>query len=26
MVFGKEVGERAFVFDCADLKLSLGGV
>ena len=26
MVFGKEVGERTFVFDCADLKLSLGGV
>lgn len=25
MVFGKEVGERSFVFDCADLKLSLGG-
>lgn len=23
MVFGKEVGERTFVFDCADLKLSL---
>lgn len=23
MVFGKEVGERSFVFDCADLKLSL---
>jgi len=26
MVFGKEVGERSFVFDCADLKMSLGGV
>ena len=25
MGFGKEVGERSFVFDCADLKLSLGG-
>lgn len=25
MVFGKEVGERSFIFDCADLKLSLGG-
>ena len=25
MTFGKEVGERSFVFDCADLKLSLGG-
>ena len=24
MVFGKEVGERTFVFDCADLKLSIG--
>jgi len=26
MVFGKEVGERTFIFDCADLKMSLGGV
>lgn len=26
MVFGKEVGERTFVFDCADLKLSIGGL
>lgn len=25
MVFGKEVGERSFIFDCADLKLSLAG-
>jgi len=25
IVFGKEVGERSFLFDCADLKLSLGG-
>ena len=25
MVFGKEVSERSFVFDCADLKLSLAG-
>jgi hypothetical protein len=24
MVFGKEVGERSFIFDCADLKLSIG--
>lgn len=26
MVFGKEVGERSFVFDCADLKMSIGGI
>ena len=26
MIFGKEVGERVFVFDCADLKLSIGGL
>ena len=26
MTYGKEAGERKFVFDCADLKLSLGGV
>jgi len=26
MVFGKEVGERSFVFDCADLKMSIGGL
>jgi len=25
IVFGKEVGERSFIFDCADLKLSLSG-
>lgn len=25
IMFGKEVGERSFVFDCADLKLSLAG-
>lgn len=25
MVFGKEVNERSFIFDCADLKMSLGG-
>jgi len=25
IVFGKEVGERSFLFDCADLKLSLAG-
>jgi hypothetical protein len=25
MGFGKEVGERKFIFDCADLKLSLSG-
>lgn len=25
MSFGKEIGERSFVFDCADLKLSLAG-
>lgn len=26
MVFGKEVSDRTFVFDCADLKLSLAGL
>jgi hypothetical protein len=26
MVFSKEVGDRKFIFDCADLKMSLGGV
>ena len=26
MVYGKEVGDRTFVFDCADLKMSLGGL
>ena len=25
MVFAKEVSDRKFIFDCADLKLSLGG-
>lgn len=25
MTFGKDVGDRTFVFDCADLKLSLAG-